>query len=932
MTSFLSSFFNPTRRRFLWPSAALAVFAGVVLFAVGVQGEEEQIDFNREIRPILNTKCISCHGGVKEDAGFSLFSREDALRDTDSGKPAIIPGDPGASEIIRRLTSKDPEVRMPYHAQPLPEEEIAKLKKWVKQGANWADHWAYVKPERPEVPQDPTGWAQNPIDNFIKARLQQEGLQPSAPADKATLLRRLSLDLTGLPPTEQEVQAFLKDTSPKAYEKQVDRLLASPHFGERWAAMWLDLARYADTKGYEKDDIRNVWRFRDYVIKSFNEDKPFDQFTVEQMAGDLLPDPTEEQLIATTYHRLTANNDEGGTDDEEFRVAALIDRVSNTWEVWQGITMSCVQCHSHPYDLIRHEEFYNSLAFFNNTRDEDVPNESPTLVHFNPEDEAKIGQVKGWLQRHLPEQEAKRKAREIEQLLKIGEPKIHPHSYDSLTNAAMIDGKYLAGGHRGIARLKNVNLTGKTRLILSHGGEKEGGWMEVRKGRPDGEVLATLKVGKGTNPWNTGGYQKSILDLKPAQGRHTLYFVFQNPTFQNPQDYVCSIEWVLFSEPLPGEGKPGFEQEVKYPLLSLLNAKAEKTPILQENPQDFRRVSRMFERGDWMSPGKEVTPGTPVSLPSFDRYSKDRLGLAQWLVSPENPLTARVAVNRFWEQLYGTGIVESLEDFGSQGFPPTHPELLDWLSVTFMQEQKWQVKPLLKLLVMSNTYQQSSLVTPELTERDPANLLLARGPRVRLTAEQVRDQTLAVGGLLSRKLHGKSVMPPQPEGVWQVVYSGLQWKTSEGEDAHRRALYTFWRRSVPYPSMMTFDAAGREICISRRIRTNTPLQALVTLNDTVYIMAARGLARQMQQAGAKVEEQVQKGYQLAVFKQPKPQVVQILKDLYAQADQFYLENPEELEKFLGGKEAKEQPDSKQLAALTIVANAIMNLDEFVMKE
>jgi hypothetical protein len=315
MSGFFSSFSTPKHRPFLWPSAALALFVGVVVYAVGVHGAEEQIDFNKEIRPILNTKCISCHGGVKEDAGFSLFSREDALRDTDSGKPAIVPGDPGASELIRRITAKDHELRMPYHAAPLPEEEIAKLKKWVKQGAHWADHWAYIKPQRPEVPQDPTGWAQNPIDQFIRSRLEQEGLQPSAPADKATLLRRLSLDLVGLPPTEQEVQVFRNDSSPKAYEKQVDRLLASPHFGERWAAMWLDLARYADTKGYEKDEIRNIWRFRDYVIKSFNEDKPFDKFTVEQLAGDLLPNPTEEQLIATAYHRLTASNDEGGTNN-----------------------------------------------------------------------------------------------------------------------------------------------------------------------------------------------------------------------------------------------------------------------------------------------------------------------------------------------------------------------------------------------------------------------------------------------------------------------------------------------------------------------------------------------------------------------------------------------------------------------------------------
>ena len=933
MKNRFSSWFssNLKKRRLLWPSTALAAFAGVVLYAAAVHGEEEQIDFNREIRPILNTKCISCHGGVKESGGFSLFSREDALQETDSGEPAIVPGNPGDSEFIRRLTSKDPEVRMPYHAEPLPVEEIDKLKKWIKQGAQWADHWAYIQPQKPEVPQDPTGWAQNAVDNFIVARLQKENLQPSPPADKATLLRRLSLDLVGLPPTEQEVQEFVSDSSPKAYEKQVDRLLASPHFGERWAAMWLDLARYSDSKGYEKDDFRNVWRYRDYVIRSFNQDKPFDQFTIEQLAGDLLPAPTEEKLIATAYHRNTSNNDEGGTDDEEFRVSALIDRVSNTWEVWQGITMGCVQCHSHPYDLIRHEEFYQSMAFFNNTRDEDVPNESPTLAHYKPEDEVKITQVKDWLKEQLPETEAKRSAREVEKLLKIGEPKIHPHSFDSLTNAALADGKYLGGGHQGFGRLKNVNLTGKTQAILSYRGDREGGWVEIRKDRLDGEVIGTLEIGKDKNSWNTGGNQKTILDLKPTEGKHTLYFVFQNPTFQNPQDYVCSIEWVLFTKPLPGSGKPGYE-DIKYTVLSLLNTPAERTPIMQENPSDFRRKTFMFDRGDWLSPGKEVQPGTPSSLPSFEKYPKNRLGLAQWLVSKENPLTARVTVNRFWEQLFGYGIVETLEDFGSQGLQPTHPELLDWLSLHFMNEQEWSVKEMLKLMVMSNTYQQSAKSTPELTEKDPANQLLARGPRVRLTAEQVRDQALAVGDLLSLKMHGQSVMPPQPDGVWKVVYSGMKWETSEGEDANRRALYTFWRRSSPYPSMLTFDAASREICVSRRIRTNTPLQALVTLNDTVYIAAARGLALQMQEAGENLEEQVKKGYQLAVFKKPKPQVVQILANLYRQADQYYTENPKELVKFLGDPKVAQKPDGRQQAALIVVANAIMNLDEFVMKE
>jgi hypothetical protein len=909
---------------------SLLLVAVVVLgfFIMAPHDTDDEIDFNAEIRPILNTKCISCHGGVQEKSGFSLFSREDALRPTDSGKPAIIPGNPDDSELIKRVLSEDPDERMPYHAEPLASDEIDKLRRWIKQGAYWEDHWAYRKPVKPQVPEKESGWAKTPVDNFILARLEKENLQPSPQADRATLLRRLSLDLIGLPPTLQEVENFKRDTSPDAYEKQVNRLLASPHFGERWAAMWLDLARYSDSKGYEKDQYRNVWRYRDYVIKSFNQDKPFNQFTIEQLAGDLLPDPTEEQIIATAYHRNTSNNDEGGTDDEEFRVAALIDRVSNTWEVWQGTTMSCVQCHSHPYDPIRHEEFYNSMAFFDNTRDEDVPNESPTLAHFQPEQEAELVRLKAWVSSNTPEQQAQARAQHIEKLVKITEPKIHPHAFDTLTLAALSDGKYLSGEHKGFARLKDVSLDGIRHMILSVGYQKEGGNLQIRKGGLDGEVLGTYQT---VSAKKGKGFFRDIIDIKPTGGKHDLYFTFTNSSLSNTRDYVCQLEWILFQEALPGSNRPDFP-EAKSTLLTLLNANAERTPILQENPKGYMRKSFLFERGNWLAKGEEVRPGTPAFLPAFDKYQQNRLGLAQWLTSEENPLTARVTVNRFWEQLFGYGLVESLEDFGSQGMQPTHPELLDWLAIHFVKDQKWSIKKLLKLVVMSGTYQQSSKVTKELVELDPANKLLARGPRIRLTAEQIRDQALRVGGLLSRKMYGKSVMPHQPEGVWQVVYSGMEWKTSEGEDAYRRALYTFWRRSSPYPSLLTFDAAGREICVSRRIRTNTPLQALVTLNDTVYLAAARGLAYKMEKSGGTPEDKLRKGYELAVFKSPSAAKLAVIKDLYIKANKYYTENPTEVTAFLGERDNAEAPDQAHTAALTVVANAIMNLDEFVMKE
>ncbi|MDB5262785.1 MAG: hypothetical protein JWQ14_2066, partial [Adhaeribacter sp.] len=757
--------------KYFYTSLSVLLMVILVYFSCTRQ-PSASVDFNADIRPILNTKCISCHGGVKESSGFSLFSREDALRKSDSGKPAIIPGDPDNSELMRRLNSHDPEERMPYHGQPLPPEEIAKLKEWIKQGAHWSKHWAYIAPQQPQVPADASDKAVNPVDNFIWAKLQQQGLTPMPEAPKAVLLRRLSLDLIGLPPTEKEVQLFTSDSSPQAYEKQVDRLLSSPQFGERWAAMWLDLARYSDTKGYEKDQFRNVWRYRDYVIKSFNQDKPFNQFTIEQLAGDLLPQPSEEQLIATAYHRNTANNDEGGTDDEEFRTAALLDRVSNTWEVWQGTTMGCVQCHSHPYDPIKHEEFYQSMAFFDNTRDEDVPNESPTLVHFKPDDELKIAQLKNWVKKELPSVQLKNDLDRIESLVRIGEPKIHPHAFDQLTNAALADGKYLGGGHNGFARLKGINLTGQTTLILNIS-NRNGGTLQIRKDNLDGELLGEYKQAKSEKPQPP---QREIISIKPTSGKHDLYFVFQNASLKNPQDYVFQLEWILFTDLLQGIDKASYAK-AKVTLQQLLNVNAEKTPIMQENPADFRRRTHMFDRGNWLTKGKEVQPGTPKILPSFTSYPKNRLGLAQWLVSPENPLTARVTVNRFWEQLFGYGLVESMEDFGSQGTQPSHPELLDWLAMNFQHQQGWQVKKLLKLLVLSHTYRQSSITTPELIEKDPANRLLARGPRFRLTAEQVRDQALSVGGLLSNKMYGESVMPMQPEGVWKVVYSNMKWET-----------------------------------------------------------------------------------------------------------------------------------------------------------
>ncbi|GAB3645960.1 hypothetical protein GCM10028791_05050 [Echinicola sediminis] len=762
---------------------SLAVFLSLfyigLLAFVSCNSEAEKVDFNAEVRPIINGKCISCHGGVKQSGGFSLLFQEDALTPTESGHPAILPGKAEESEMIKRILHQDPEQRMPPEGPALSKEEVEILKKWINQGAEWEDHWSFVQPEEPAVPEvNQASWENNPIDQFILAKMEDKGLSPSPQADPTTLARRLSLDITGLPPTQEMVQKLKNDPSSANYEALVDELLSSPQYGERWASMWLDLARYADSKGYEADRHRDMWKYRDWVIKAFNQDMPFDQFTIEQLAGDLLPEPSKDQLIATGFHRNTMTNDEGGTDDEEFRVAAVLDRVNTTWEVWQGITFACVQCHSHPYDPIRHDEYFKFYAFLNNTADKDTyPVESPVIPVYTDIDLQKKEALTNWL--------------------------------DSVKNSS--------------------------------------------------------------NTYQLAGMIK--------------------------------------------EKESELEGIKKYTL-----------PIMQELPEEEKRSTFVFERGNWTTHGKEVSPGVPGSMPDLPKGApSNRLGMAKWLVSGENPLTARVTVNRIWGQLFGKGIVETQEDFGSQGIAPTHPALLDWLALHWMKDQQWHIKALIKLIVTSETYKQSSDVSSKKLKIDAANDYLSRGPRVRLSAEQIRDQALAVSGLLSDKMYGPSVMPHQPEGIWQAVYNGSQWETSEGEDQHRRALYTYIRRTSPYPSMIAFDGPSREFCVNRRIDTNTPLQALVTLNDPVYVEAAQALAKKMQASGKQLDKQITKGFELALFAPPSESDLNTLEKLYQEAKEHFEQTGEGLENL-----DKNQNDI-ELNSLTVVANAIMNLDAFITK-
>ncbi len=813
------------------------VIASAMLMFVGCSRAPE-VSFNEQVRPILNERCANCHGGIRRQGDLSLLFRHEALAAAESGERAVVPLKPAESELLRRVSHTDPKHRMPQDDDPLTPEQIQTLHTWIAEGAQWEDHWAYVTPERPALPgvSDPA-WPSEPLDYFILSRLDEEGLSPSPEAECPVLVRRVTLDLVGLPPKPEDVRQICVDGG--SYETYVDSLLASPTYGERWAAMWLDLARYADSKGYEKDIGRTIWRYRDWVIQAFNDDLPFDQFTIEQLAGDLLPNATESQRIATAFNRNTMTNTEGGTDDEEFRVAAVIDRVNTTWEVWQGTSFACVQCHGHPYDPFTHEEYYEFFAFFNSTADRDLDSEYPTLPLFE-------------------EEVADEGNKLIEDIAQLEEDII-----------ARVRSNALAEERRAWeTTLDQPEIIGRVRLMLQN---------EVKR------VVATPEEQRGDG-------QQRTLD-------HIYASVSDDPQLER-----------LRSE------KAEKEQAVQ-----TLNAV--HTPIMQELP--FQRRTHVFERGSFLLKGELVEPNTPNALPPMPEDApRNRLGMAQWLVSRENPLTARVTVNRFWEQLFGIGLIESLEDFGTQGLERSHPDLLDYLAVSLMEDHSWRVKSFLRSMVVSSTYRQSSRVTDELEARDPRNRLLARGARFRLSAEQIRDQALYVSGLLSPAMYGPSVMPPQPEGLWNNPYDARRWQTSQGDDQYRRGIYTYWRRTVPYPSMATFDSPSREFCVSRRIRTNTPLQALVSLNDPVFVEAAQALAQRMLDS----ENPLKSGYTYAIGVAPDEKVLDTLGSLYYDAMTHYTKHDDDVTTLTGDQ------GSAELAGLTVVANAILNLDQFIMKE
>jgi cytochrome c553 len=1126
------------------------------------------VDFGRDIKPILSNTCFKCHGpdaaqrkGGTKDHRLRLDTEEGAFASYEGVVP-IVPGKTDQGEVLARITSKDPDDLMPpaKSGKTLTETQIALIKKWIAQGAKYSKQWSYVKPVRPAVPNvNDKAWPRNPIDAFILSRLEAEGIAPQPEADRYTLIRRLSLDVTGLPPTVEEVGRFAADDRPDAYDRLVDELLARPAYGEHWARMWLDLARYADSSGYASDTPRTIWAYRDYVINSFNANKPFDQFTIEQIAGDLLPNPTREETIATAFHRNTMTNTEGGTTREEFRNAAIIDRVNTTMAVWMGTSMACAQCHDHKYDPLPQKDYFRLFAILNNTEDADRSDEEPTLKFFTPEQEQRksslreqIETLKQTVNSATPELAAgQRKWEEAFPLdlqwqpLKAASAQAKlgttlsvrddgsvaaekPGNADTYSVDLPIDEKQLtavriealppedaaasggflvsrvaaevvpAEGTRPVGRYVRVELPGRqvylalsevqvfngadnlalrgkasqvstgyggdaSRAIdgntdgdfykamsTSHTSAADDPWWEVDLGastpvdrvvvwnRTDGvgdrlknarvlllderrQVMWSTQLAEAPSPsviLPTGGarpveFAAALADSgqSPAQletvihaagGKraadagwsvlhldkqpHALTLLARKPAdvprgsvlrltieqtsrgdagglahfrvsatedsrveqlVKTPPDVVAAL--AVATESRTNDQRDAishhYVQNVAPELkttrekLASLTAQLEavkpaSVPVMRELTGNSRRHTFIEFRGNYLSLGDEVQPGVPDAFgfpPSGE--TPDRLALARWLVSPDNPLTARVIANRYWEQIFGIGIVRTSEEFGSQGEPPSHPELLDWLA-TELVAGKWDLKRFVKLLVTSAAYRQSSKVTPELLERDPDNRLLAHGPRFRMSAEMVRDQALAVSGLLSPKMFGPSVRPPRPAaGLSAAFGGGLDWATSDGQDKYRRALYTEARRTSPYPSMATFDLPSREICTLRRARTNTPLQALVTLNDPVYVEAAQALARRMIAAGPDARERIRFGFRACVSRPPRDAEVDRLLALYDQAKESLGSDPKKAGDLatvpLGP--LPQGVETVDAAAWTAVANVLLNLDETLMK-
>ena len=950
------------------PSLRFAV-AFTLASLLPAQAPGASIDYAATVAPLLQQRCGDCHLGARARAGLRLDRRAAILKGGRHG-PAAVPGDGAGSLLVQKLHGAADGKPMPLDRPPLTAAEIATLQAWIDQGlpmpgADGDDdgtHWSYLPlqaPPRPKVVL--SAWCREDLDWFVLAALERQGLQPSPECDRATWLRRASLDLCGLPPTPAAVAAFVADARDDAYERQVDRLLASPAYGERQAQLWLDLARYADSQGYEKDDLRpGMWRYRDEVIDAFSRDQPFDQFTIEQLAGDLLPDATLAQRVATAFHRQTMTNSEGGTDDEEFRTAALIDRVNTTMSVWMGSTLGCAQCHDHKYDPFTQQEYYQLLAFFDQTADRDQPDESPTLraptaamqtaatalrrqiAELQAQLAVDDDFVGAWAQQQRQRMAALAAGVQQSDWRMLG-PFAGSDFHAAFTATRLPD--LAAAGFEPKPQFGDGQLhewRGDNAAVYLHRRihAEQACSAVLALGSDDGVVvwcngveLLRHEVGRPAAPDQEtvavalqAGWNDVVLAIVNGSGPSGFWYKLRAARLDDAAEAALRQDGITDALRQACERLSPELEEVRAAIhdkQGLLEQQlGPQVPVMQELPPDQRRTSHVFVRGSFLTPGEVVTPDTPSCWPPLPPDAPhNRLGLARWLVAADNPLTARVQANRIWEELFGRGLVSTSEDFGAQGEPPLEPALLDHLASLFVQFG-WSRKQLLRTIVLSATYRQQSAASPELLQQDPYNAWFARGPRFRLSAEQLRDQALFVAGLLTDKVGGPSVMPAQPDGIWQQIYSGLSWQTSPGEDAHRRSLYTMWRRTSPHPTMTTFDAPSREYCVLHRVRTNTPLQALVTWNDPQFVECATALARATAAAATGDEARVEHLFRRCLLRAPTTAERDRLLRFYRDERQGFAADPRAAQA-LGG--------DADLAALTLLANVVLNLDEFLNK-
>jgi hypothetical protein len=989
----------------------------------------EDIRFNRDIRPILSENCFYCHGQDPKhrEAGLRLDVRDDAIK-ANEGVTAIVPGKPEQSEILKRLLSHDADEQMPppESNRKVTPAQIELIRRWIAQGAPYEKHWAFVPPEKAPAPKvaDPA-WARQPFDRFVLAKLEAEKLKPSPEAKPAAWLRRASFDLTGLPPTPAEIAAFEADVGlrgDQAYLTAARRLLDSPRFGERLAQEWLDVARYADTHGFNNDSARSMWRWRDWVIESFNQNAPFSQFVTEQLAGDLLPNPTDAQRLATAFNRNHVINSEGGIIDEEYRVEYVADRVRTTSTALLGLTTECARCHDHKYDPITQKDYYRMFAFFNNVHEygEDgrIANAVPLLVTPTPEQIRRRREmderlkaidialraspesvpVPADLRARLTAEDAKllpktpKPAKPTEARLLAKDADVDPKRGTTLSvwfkaktaspDAPIISALNRSGNFAGVGygNGRELRLVGEelewaasqrypayATIVRTVGAKiRAGTWHQVSvhiRGSENASTIALFVDGEevptqirhdgvsgapAKRDWLLGadgkakpfdgevsGFRTYPSVLKPAQIRHAYWL--QSADRLTAEQRVAADRGIARRhtgslQPLQAERDTLWAERLAF------ERTLPTTMVMEEMPKP--RQAFVLNRGAYDAPGEKVDPGVPEQLiaPWPADAPKNRLGLARWFLQPQHPLTARVVVNRFWAQLFGVGLVKTVEDFGTQGEWPSHPELLDTLARDFV-DRGWDVKDFFLKVVTSSTYRQTSDASPELYARDPENRLLARGPRVRLTSEQIRDQALAVSGLLAEKLGGPSVRPYQPEGLYKGIvvdapYPSTTWELGKGDELYRRSLYTFWKRTVPHPAMLTFDSPDREFCSARRSRTNTPLQALVLWNETGYLEASRKLGeRMLKEGGADDASRAAFAFRLATGRSPRAPEVEVLTRTFAQLRADYVARPDDAAKLIkvGASAADPKLPAVELAAAAGVANLILTLDETITK-